>query len=141
MGRTQTSTDEGGVSHESINNVAVDSEPTLSTTPEPPAEKEVHEFLEEQQQSSVMKESRVEANEAKTIPENKDLTQSITQRMTEQKNEKSEDKVDVMSLPSKVDLVWRNIYLFIYLHAAAAIGLYLLVTGQVMWQTIIWSKF
>jgi hypothetical protein len=40
-----------------------------------------------------------------------------------------------------LEIVWRNIGLFIYLHVAAAAGLYFLFTGQVQWKTFAWSKF
>jgi len=38
-----------------------------------------------------------------------------------------------------IQLVWRNIALFAYLHAISLYGGYLLITGQVMWQTMIWG--
>jgi len=56
----------------------------------------------------------------------------------------------VESAPSKViplidqtfpvRIVWRNVILFANLHLAAAFGLYLFVTGNVMWQTVLWGK-
>jgi len=39
----------------------------------------------------------------------------------------------------KVEIVWRNIFLFAYLHTAALYGGYLWVTGEVMWQTFVWG--
>lgn len=39
-----------------------------------------------------------------------------------------------------VQIVWRNVGLFAYLHLATIFGLYLFVTGQVMWKTAIWGK-
>lgn len=38
-----------------------------------------------------------------------------------------------------VDLVWRNIILFTYLHSAALYGGYLWLSGEVMWQTFLWG--
>jgi stearoyl-CoA desaturase (delta-9 desaturase) len=38
-----------------------------------------------------------------------------------------------------LDIVWRNVFLFIYLHGAAAYGAYLWVKGEVMWQTFLWA--
>jgi stearoyl-CoA desaturase (delta-9 desaturase) len=38
-----------------------------------------------------------------------------------------------------LQIVWRNVGLFIYLHTAAAYGAYLWLSGQVMWQTFIWG--
>jgi len=40
-----------------------------------------------------------------------------------------------------LEIVWRNVALFVYLHAAALVGLGLLFTGHVKWQTFVWSKF
>ncbi|ODM96417.1 Acyl-CoA Delta(11) desaturase [Orchesella cincta] len=40
---------------------------------------------------------------------------------------------------ARVDIVWRNVALFTYLHLAAFYGGYLLITGQVMWQTFLWG--
>jgi hypothetical protein len=37
-------------------------------------------------------------------------------------------------------IVWRNVGLFLYLHAAALFGLGLLLTGHVQWRTVIWGK-
>ena len=39
-----------------------------------------------------------------------------------------------------VRIVWRNVGLFLYLHAAALVGLYFLLMGHVMWQTMVWGK-
>lgn len=39
----------------------------------------------------------------------------------------------------KLQLVWRNIVLFIYLHAVALYGLYLCVTSA-RWATVIFGK-
>lgn len=33
------------------------------------------------------------------------------------------------------DIVWRNVFLFIWLHSAALYGIWLIGTGQVKWQT------
>jgi len=38
-----------------------------------------------------------------------------------------------------IEIVWRNVALFVYLHTAAAIGLYFLFTGQVQWRTVLWT--
>ncbi len=57
------------------------------------------------------------------------------------KNEvaKSEKEVD-MHGHAGVEMVWRNVILFAYLHTAALYGGYLWVSGQVMWQTFVWGK-
>jgi len=39
----------------------------------------------------------------------------------------------------KLEIVWRNVALFVYLHTAALIGLYFLFTGQVQWKTMLWT--
>lgn len=57
------------------------------------------------------------------------------------KNEvsKLEKEVDMYG-QGGVDIVWRNVILFAYLHTAALYGGYLWVSGQVMWQTFLWGK-
>jgi len=40
----------------------------------------------------------------------------------------------------KLQLVWRNIFIFIYLHIAALYGGYLWVSGQVMLKTFLWGE-
>jgi hypothetical protein len=60
-------------------------------------------------------------------------------------NEIDESKLDPRLLDVNSDyfppleIVWRNVWLFVYLHAAALVGLYLFFTGQVQWKTLIWS--
>jgi stearoyl-CoA desaturase (delta-9 desaturase) len=39
----------------------------------------------------------------------------------------------------RVQLIWRNIFLMIYLHLSAVYGAFLLVTGEMMWKTVAWS--
>jgi hypothetical protein len=39
----------------------------------------------------------------------------------------------------KLQIVWRNVILFAYLHLAALYGAYLLVTSA-KWPTVIWGK-
>jgi len=41
---------------------------------------------------------------------------------------------------SKLTIVWRNVAIFVYLHAAALYGAYLWLSGQVMWQTFLWGN-
>lgn len=52
--------------------------------------------------------------------------------------------VDVVQLkkaePRKLRIVWRNVILFGYLHAAALYGLWLAITSA-MWPTIAFGKF
>lgn len=43
------------------------------------------------------------------------------------------------SAPRKLQLVWRNIILFAYLHAAAVYGLYLVFTSA-MWKTNLFGE-
>lgn len=33
------------------------------------------------------------------------------------------------------DIVWRNVFLFIWLHTLAVYGIFLIATGHVKWQT------
>jgi len=40
-----------------------------------------------------------------------------------------------------VEIVWRNVALFVYLHMAGAYGGYLFLTGSVMWQTALWGEY
>lgn len=40
----------------------------------------------------------------------------------------------------KLQIVWRNVTLFAYLHLAALYGAYLLVTSA-KWPTVIWGEF
>lgn len=40
----------------------------------------------------------------------------------------------------KTTLVWKNVFLFAYLHIAACYGLYLFCTGS-KWQTMLFSEF
>jgi len=49
------------------------------------------------------------------------------------------DDVNVMDMEVPLQIVWRNVALFAYLHLAAVYGLYLFVMGQVMWQTFLWG--
>ena len=37
-------------------------------------------------------------------------------------------------------IVWRNVFIFIYLHLAAFYGLYLCFTDAVTWATLVWCK-
>ena len=129
MGRSETET-EGRVSH----NETVDSDPVLSTTPEPSSDKV--DLVEEQTVLPTASESVISSQ---TMPNSN--TDSVTERKTAENKEMTpNEEIDVMSIPNRTDIVWKNVYLFIYLHIASAYGLYLLVTGQVMWQTIIWGK-
>ena len=50
------------------------------------------------------------------------------------------DDVNVMDMEVPLQIVWRNVALFAYLHLAAVYGLYLFVMGQVMWQTFLWGR-
>ena len=51
----------------------------------------------------------------------------------------SSDDVDDAN-SAKVQIVWRNIGLFVFLHSGALYGLFLCLTGQVMWQTAVFGK-
>jgi fatty-acid desaturase len=61
------------------------------------------------------------------------------------RNSKKEKEIDprLLNIHSEyfppLEIVWRNVGLFIYLHAAALVGLYFVVTGQVQWRTMIWA--
>lgn len=63
---------------------------------------------------------------------------------SESKNEKNEvaktEKEVDMHGDAGVDIVWRNVILFAYLHTAALYGGYLWLSGQVMWQTFLWGN-
>jgi len=48
-------------------------------------------------------------------------------------------EVPIMDQVFPVQIVWRNVALFVYLHLAAVYGGYLFFTGQVMWQTFLWA--
>lgn len=143
MAPTRTVTAESGTTYKLIQNRTLDSKSTISSSPNPnPAELRGQELCEKPTQNSVITKSRMQAIKTTNIPENQKLaTQSATKKMLEQKTEKSETSLDVMNIPNTTELVWRNILLFGYLHAAAVVGLYFLVTRQVMWQTVIWGEF
>ncbi len=135
MGRSQTSPDERRVSHDSN----VESESIISTTPEPTVEKDSSDFQQEVEQPTMASSSTVESRvQPKQSTDDKKDSTTSTKKMD---TPKKEEEVDVMDIPNRIDLVWRNIYLFIYLHIAAAYGLYLLATGNVMWQTVIWGEY
>jgi len=66
-------------------------------------------------------------------------------------NKKSKGVIDESTLDPRLldvnsdyfpplEIVWRNVWLFAYLHAAALVGLYLLAIGQVQWKTVVWGK-
>lgn len=138
MGRSQTSPDERRVSHDST----VESESVISTTPEPTVEKDTSDFQQEEVEQSTMTSSSTTVDESRVQPkQSTDDKKDSTTATTKMDAEKKDEEVDVMDIPNRIDLVWRNIYLFIYLHIAAAYGLYLFVTGQVMWQTVIWGEY
>jgi stearoyl-CoA desaturase (delta-9 desaturase) len=136
MGRSQTSPDERRVSHDST----VESESVISTTPEPTVEKDTSDFQQEEVEQPTMTSSTVDESRVQPKQSTDDKKDSTTATETSKMDApKKDEEIDVMDIPQRVDLVWRNIYLFIYLHIAAAYGLYLLVTGNVMWQTVIWA--
>jgi len=41
----------------------------------------------------------------------------------------------------KSKIVWRNVILFSYLHMAAIAGVFMVITGRVMWQTLVFAWF
>lgn len=65
----------------------------------------------------------------------------LIQRKTTSKSELvDETEIPLMDRTFPVKIVWRNVFLFVYLHLAAVYGGYLFITGQVMWQTFLWGK-
>lgn len=79
------------------------------------------------------------------IPQNRTILQSAEplrdQKLLNRKpGEEPKDEVNVMDLEVPLEIVWRNVALFAYLHIAAVYGLYLFLTGQVMWQTFLWGR-
>lgn len=54
---------------------------------------------------------------------------------------RDEDVHDLEGPTGPLKIVWRNVIIFLYLHMAIAYAAYLMLTGQVMWQTIIFSVF
>lgn len=50
---------------------------------------------------------------------------------------KKDDQVNVMDATVPLQIVWRNVGLFVYLHLAALYGGYLFLTGHVKWQTFL----
>lgn len=76
---------------------------------------------------------------AATIGSNGITKRRVPESKNGAKSAASEKEVD-MHGEGKVDIVWRNIILFTYLHTAALYGGYLWVTGQVMWQTFLWGQ-
>lgn len=131
MGHSQTSTD---AEERTSNQDTMDSVLT-SATPEPEMEKEPESGEVSVSNVSTPDDSRCQMDKTPETPSN------LTERKVSDKKAGDEGEIDVMDIPPFVDIVWRNVFLFIYLHILSAYGLYLLVTGQVMWQTIIWSKF
>lgn len=52
------------------------------------------------------------------------------------------EKQKVVTAPTReyrLQIVWRNVILFVYLHLAALYGAYLLVTSA-KWPTVIWGE-
>jgi len=66
-----------------------------------------------------------------------ELSRELTQRKGTEKIEPEEKLLIDQTLP--IQLVWRNIILYSYLHVAAIYGLYLFLSGQVMLQTVLWG--
>lgn len=60
----------------------------------------------------------------------------------------TDDEINVQAIPEKqiipsdrkIQLVWRNIIMFAYLHLAAIYGAYLYFTTA-KWATVIWGEF
>ncbi|CAG7732389.1 unnamed protein product [Allacma fusca] len=75
---------------------------------------------------------------------NSPLVTSSNGKVSESLREKTGSKTDNSKSKRIEDeeplkLVWRNVFLFIYLHTAAFYGAYLWLSGQVMWQTFLWG--
>jgi len=49
--------------------------------------------------------------------------------------------IPLMDQQFPLKIAWRNVIFFIYLHLAAVYGLFLVFTGQIMWETIVWGLF
>lgn len=47
---------------------------------------------------------------------------------------------NLIDVDDRLQIVWRNVILFIYLHGAAVYGGYLWLSGEVMWQTFLWGN-
>lgn len=52
----------------------------------------------------------------------------------------SKDSQPLNNTPAPLQIVYRNVLLFIYLHVAALYGAYLWVSGQVMLKTFLWGN-
>lgn len=46
----------------------------------------------------------------------------------------------VKPIQRQYQIVWRNIFIFIYLHIAAFYGLYYLITLKAQWRTVLWGN-
>jgi len=56
-----------------------------------------------------------------------------------QPEEKQEDSNKDPSKEYRLEIVWRNVMVFVYLHVAAVYGFYLLLTAA-KWNTVAWSN-
>ena len=56
-----------------------------------------------------------------------------------QPEEKQEDSNKDPSKEYRLEIVWRNVMVFVYLHVAAVYGFYLLLTAA-KWSTVAWSN-
>jgi hypothetical protein len=97
-------------------------------------------------------------NKASSPPPNNPSTESITKNNGYARTNGSASSLDTTTTAavegkavedievdmdgySKLDIVWRNVAIFVYLHLAALYGAYLWLSGQVMWQTFLWGNF
>jgi fatty-acid desaturase len=65
--------------------------------------------------------------------------QPLDMKTNESVKEPATSTVPLIDQTFPIQLVWRNIVLFVYLHGAALYGMYLLLTGHIMIQTVIWG--
>jgi hypothetical protein len=75
------------------------------------------------------------------LPEEIELSPQLIHRKTDKvMGGSGSPNVPLLDQTFPIDLVWRNIMLYTYLHLAAVYGLFQLLTGQVMLQTIAWGN-
>ncbi|ODN03861.1 Acyl-CoA Delta(11) desaturase [Orchesella cincta] len=139
MGRSQTATEDSRIPHSHPDDT-MDSEPAIPSTPTSESDFEKGDTSASQSSPQLSRvEAKMQSQPEKLLKSSADSTMTQRKVASSPQDEKKEGEVDIMDIPATVDIVWRNVFLFVYLHVFSAYGLYLLFTGQVLWQTVIWT--
>jgi len=64
---------------------------------------------------------------------------SKSTQQIDENNDATTSQIPLIDRVFPVQIVWRNVALFTYLHLSALVGGYLLITGQVMFNTFLWG--